>query len=663
VSRRLFISYRRSDAAAAASSVRLALLACAPAVDQVFFDNADIDHGRDWRQAIVEALEASDTCLVLMGPDWLKPAPGAAQPRLLEPDDVVAFEVKTALEKPGMKIIPVLLEGAAWSSLAELPEPFNRLAKLKGPEIRQNHFDDDLRVFIDREIHGVGSSEARKNWAHNPNSWRWLWSSSTVLASLGIALAVWRPWSSERVPDTPQSAAASQASLANAEIHFTTRPSVDARGLSTQTLVFGSLEPKRSAMLAERQGSSQSKPLVFTLDGILLPQGGQPLFGLLERAAPAEGFKFDEDTAEDSRTRVCLKRSVQTKLADQRLQLNCKEGGECRLQNGAEFGLANCGEKSARSPSWLEALPFATAHAQAETATSRFRSTEGIWATVPQPRAGDWRVAPLEVLRARRLDALAHRADPGAGSAGFGAIELRSDSLPAMAHADELAWQVSVNGTRVWFGTLPAWSYAKPFKASEGVKVSFGLENLDASGAHRGLERVSVRLLFLKDKQTVATQDLSFDYTSLRNQFDPVPIRTESVAAAARYRWSAEYCPGSKDRFQILLAGKKTPEPLEATRAAIKKASLSINGQRVIGVLRPPDPPSSSAWSLALGLSQPNGQVRWIFDEVQTKVLCKQVAQQHAWQALGLDPKRASRLAVARECGEPALSRPLLPCY
>ena len=75
--------------------------------------------------------------------------------RLDEPNDYVRFEVRTALRR-GVRVIPVLVEGARPPRQQELPPDLRRLARLNALEMSCDHryqYDADrLMVIIERAL-------------------------------------------------------------------------------------------------------------------------------------------------------------------------------------------------------------------------------------------------------------------------------------------------------------------------------------------------------------------------------------------------------------------------------------------------------------------------------------------------------------------------------
>ena len=116
---RIFISYRRADTANQAGwlAERLAGHFGRP---QVVRDVDSIQLGNDFADVIAAAVTSCDVLLALIGHQWLAAAAG--------PDDYVRVEIESALTR-GVRVIPVLVDGARMPTAAELPPGLAMLAQ------------------------------------------------------------------------------------------------------------------------------------------------------------------------------------------------------------------------------------------------------------------------------------------------------------------------------------------------------------------------------------------------------------------------------------------------------------------------------------------------------------------------------------------------------
>ncbi len=154
--RRIFISYRRSDSAGHAGRIEadLSRLLKTP----VFMDVSDIAPGEDFAQVLDRELRTCAAVLAVIGPRWRE---AFAAPR--EGPDYVRIELKQALGHTGAMVIPVLVQGAALPSAAELPEDVAALASRQAVGLRDDRWDDDIR-YLARSLRSSLGLGRRPPW-------------------------------------------------------------------------------------------------------------------------------------------------------------------------------------------------------------------------------------------------------------------------------------------------------------------------------------------------------------------------------------------------------------------------------------------------------------------------------------------------------------------
>lgn len=123
---RIFISYRRSDTEGYAGRLEDALKGYF-GEHRVFRDVGGISPGEDFKHKIEESMERTGALIVLIGPNWLVSETGG-KPRLHEPGDQVADEIKAALDRKRV-IVPVLVEGASMPREENLPDGLKELTR------------------------------------------------------------------------------------------------------------------------------------------------------------------------------------------------------------------------------------------------------------------------------------------------------------------------------------------------------------------------------------------------------------------------------------------------------------------------------------------------------------------------------------------------------
>lgn len=208
--KRIFISYRRSDCLAQANGLRDGLGRRLPGA-RVFKDIDSIPPGEDFEEYIRSEIEACDVVLVLIGDNWLDPRPGTATRRLDEANDFVRLEVESALRTPGLRVIPVLVEGAKMPEPSELPESIRRLARLNAFDLDDRRWEGDLERLTQALRGPLDASSAGAQ--HQPTTRSAPWSatgepipayttpapraapaSPPFQVSSGLLRKVWTPW-------------------------------------------------------------------------------------------------------------------------------------------------------------------------------------------------------------------------------------------------------------------------------------------------------------------------------------------------------------------------------------------------------------------------------------------------------------------------------------
>jgi hypothetical protein len=137
----IFISYRRQEASHLAGRL-YDRLADRFGAELVFMDVATIDLGVDFAEVITRAVGTCQVLLAVIGPHWVTVADEAGRPRLRDPSDIVRLEVQAALER-GVRVIPILIEGAVMPRQRDLPRPLAGLARRNALTMRHESFRYD----------------------------------------------------------------------------------------------------------------------------------------------------------------------------------------------------------------------------------------------------------------------------------------------------------------------------------------------------------------------------------------------------------------------------------------------------------------------------------------------------------------------------------------
>ena len=143
----IFISYRRSESRHAAG--RLADdLVYAFGPQAIFRDIEGIDPGVDFSRALEKALATCNVMLVLIGPQWLGITDPQGRRRLDQPGDWIRQEIANALQRD-IRVIPVLLEGAALPEADELPADLQGLVRRQALELADGRWRGDLQRLVE----------------------------------------------------------------------------------------------------------------------------------------------------------------------------------------------------------------------------------------------------------------------------------------------------------------------------------------------------------------------------------------------------------------------------------------------------------------------------------------------------------------------------------
>lgn len=138
--RRIFICYRRDPDRAEAEFLYDAL--CKVYCKRhVFLDAESIPVGVPYRVFIKDRIRASNVFLPVIGKNWADLTDKNGQKRLDDPEDLLRQEVETALNTPGMKIVPIVIDPAESLQANGLPIELQPLAEAQDHRIYSVHRD------------------------------------------------------------------------------------------------------------------------------------------------------------------------------------------------------------------------------------------------------------------------------------------------------------------------------------------------------------------------------------------------------------------------------------------------------------------------------------------------------------------------------------------
>jgi len=157
---RIFISYRREETAYAAGWL-FERLADHYSRSQIFKDVDSIQLGDDFVEVISTAVGSCDILLALIGDQWLTITDAEGQARLDDPNDFVRVEIEAALAR-GVRVIPILVEGAQMPRAADLPPSLAKLVRRQALELSPSRFDFDTGRLLTVLDKGLADARARR---------------------------------------------------------------------------------------------------------------------------------------------------------------------------------------------------------------------------------------------------------------------------------------------------------------------------------------------------------------------------------------------------------------------------------------------------------------------------------------------------------------------
>jgi len=145
--RAVFLSYRREETRHVAGRLADRLTERLGST-QVFIDVDMIEPGSDFAATIVREVASCDVLIALIGPAWSTIADPRGRRRLDDPDDLVVLEIRTALER-GIRVIPVLVDGAVMPDRYDLPQGLQGLALRNAVQLDHETFRTDVITLLD----------------------------------------------------------------------------------------------------------------------------------------------------------------------------------------------------------------------------------------------------------------------------------------------------------------------------------------------------------------------------------------------------------------------------------------------------------------------------------------------------------------------------------
>jgi hypothetical protein len=142
----IFVSYRRDDNRYAAGRF-YDRLAQHFGPKQIFMDVDTIEPGLDFVKVLNERVGSCAVLVAVIGPAWLDVRDANGRRRLDDPADFVRIEIEAALARD-VRVVPLLVEGAAMPREADLPESLRSLARRNAVTLTHATFGRDVAALI-----------------------------------------------------------------------------------------------------------------------------------------------------------------------------------------------------------------------------------------------------------------------------------------------------------------------------------------------------------------------------------------------------------------------------------------------------------------------------------------------------------------------------------
>ena len=156
---KIFIAYRRHDSAGHAGRL-YDRLSSHFGPDRVFLDIDIIKPGDDFIAVIEEPIVLCEVLIAIIGKQWLNSADRSGR-RLDKSNDFLRLEIATAL-KSGIRVIPVLVQGATMPDLQDLPDDLKALARRQALELSDLCWSHDVGRLINILEQGLNKTLATK---------------------------------------------------------------------------------------------------------------------------------------------------------------------------------------------------------------------------------------------------------------------------------------------------------------------------------------------------------------------------------------------------------------------------------------------------------------------------------------------------------------------
>lgn len=141
----VFVSYRREDTRHVAGRLGDLLQ---ERFGHVFMDIDNIEPGIDFTEVIRRAVSECDVLLAIIGTQWTSLLDEQGERRLDNPHDWIVEEIRVALQRDDVRVVPVLVDGAPMPRRSELPVELAPLATRQALTLRYESFKSDAARLV-----------------------------------------------------------------------------------------------------------------------------------------------------------------------------------------------------------------------------------------------------------------------------------------------------------------------------------------------------------------------------------------------------------------------------------------------------------------------------------------------------------------------------------
>lgn len=206
---KIFISYRREDTSGESGRLKDKLEQIF-GKENIFYDVETLEAGLNFDQSIAKALSESQVLLAMIGPHWLKVSDSKGVSRIQKPEDWVRKEISEALKR-GLRVIPILVNGAKMPDADELPEDLKELSLKHAQEVSSSRWNYDVGELIkvlERIVSRKTDPQPRKesifkvlNNPQNPKRKNYLRAFGGLILLLGAFIS-WQSYTNNRIEES-----------------------------------------------------------------------------------------------------------------------------------------------------------------------------------------------------------------------------------------------------------------------------------------------------------------------------------------------------------------------------------------------------------------------------------------------------------------------------